>query len=244
MKIPTVRGIIDRRILANFRIDADCMATALPAPFRPQLHRGWAIGGICLIRLKQVRPNFLPLPWGLQSENAAHRIAVEWDDAGQTKQGVYVPRRDTNSRLNSLAGGTIFPGVQHFAKFTVTETAQQYSVTMNSVDDSARVHVAGSLSNDFPTSSIFETLNEASDFFEQGSLGYSDTKTSGVYDGIELSCIDWKVESLDVDAIESSYFLDSERFPPGSVAFDCALLMRGIDHRWHGRTDLCCSRSV
>ena len=64
MQIPTIRAVIDRRILANFRIDADCMAAALPAPFRPQLHRGWAVGGICLIRLKQVRPNFLPLPMG------------------------------------------------------------------------------------------------------------------------------------------------------------------------------------
>ena len=240
MQIPTIRGIIDRRILANFRIDADCMAAALPAPFRPQLHRGFAIGGICLIRLKRVRPNFLPLPWGLQSENAAHRIAVQWDDAGQTKQGVYIPRRDTNSRLNSLAGGTIFPGVHHFAKFTVAETEQQFLVTMDSDDDSAKVHVAGSICSDFPASSIFGTLTEASRFFEQGSLGYSDTKTSGVYDGLELSCIDWNVESLKVDAIESSYFEDSERFPAGSVKFDCALLMRGIDHRWHSRPDLCC----
>ena len=240
MQIPTIRGIIDRRILANFRIDADCMATALPAPFRPQLHRGFAIGGICLIRLKRVRPNFLPLPWGLRSENAAHRIAVEWDDAGQTKQGVYIPRRDTNSHLNSLAGGTIFPGVHHFAKFTVVESQQQFSVTMDSVDDSAKVHVAGSVSNDFPSSSIFATLTEASKFFEQGSLGYSDTHKDGVYDGLELSCIDWNVESLKVDAIESSYFQDNQCFPPGSVEFDCALLMRGIDHRWHGRPDLCC----
>ena len=105
MKIPTIRGIIDRRILANFRIGADRMAAALPAPFVPQLHQGWAVGGICLIRLKQVRPNFLPLPWGLQSENAAHRIAVQWESNGQTQQGVYIPRRDTNSRVNAWVGG-------------------------------------------------------------------------------------------------------------------------------------------
>jgi len=101
MKLPTIRGIIDRRILANFRIDAERMAAALPAPFRPQLHQGWAIGGICLIRLKNIRPSFWPLPWGIGSENAAHRIAVEWDVDGQTQQGVYIPRRDTDSRLNS-----------------------------------------------------------------------------------------------------------------------------------------------
>jgi hypothetical protein len=25
----------------------------------------------------------------------------------------------------------------------------------------------------------------------------------------------------------------------GSIEFDCALLMRGIDHEWHGKADLC-----
>ena len=28
-------------------------------------------------------------------------------------------------------------------------------------------------------------------------------------------------------------------FPAGSVEFDSALLMRGIDHEWHGREPLC-----
>ena len=56
MRVPVVRGIIDRRILANFRIDAKVMANVLPAPFRPKLVNGHAIGGICLIRLKDIRP--------------------------------------------------------------------------------------------------------------------------------------------------------------------------------------------
>ena len=29
------------------------------------------------------------------------------------------------------------------------------------------------------------------------------------------------------------------RFPPGAVAFDCALLMREIAHEWHAREELC-----
>lgn len=103
MRLPTISGIIDRRILANYRVDPEQMAGVLPKPFRPQIYNGYAIGGICLIRLKNIRPNFLPLPWGLNSENAAHRIAVEWDVDGETKQGVYIPRRDTNSVLNHFA---------------------------------------------------------------------------------------------------------------------------------------------
>lgn len=104
-----MRGIIARRILANFRIDPDVMANALPAPFRPQIVNGFAIGGICLIRLERVRPKSIPIAMGIGSKNAAHRIAVEWESEGETIQGVYIPRRDTDSRLNAIAGGRIFP---------------------------------------------------------------------------------------------------------------------------------------
>lgn len=64
MRIPVIRGVIDRRILANFRIDPEVMARVLPPPFRPKLAGGYAIGGICLIRLVGIRPRFLPVPLG------------------------------------------------------------------------------------------------------------------------------------------------------------------------------------
>lgn len=240
MKLPAIRGIIDRRILVNFRIDPDVMARNLPAPFRPKLAHGYAIGGICLIRMKAARPTFSPLPWGFQSENAAHRIAVEWAVDGQVRQGVYVPRRDTNSALNRFAGGTLFPGLQHRASFTVEELTEQFRVTMHSEDGAAHVHVDGALATALPQTSVFASLDEASQFFEQGSLGYSDTHADGLYDGLELRCKTWHVDPLAIEEVKSSYFEDADRFPNGSVAFDNALLIRDIDHEWHGRDELCC----
>ena len=167
MRLPTISGVIDRRILANYRVDPLHMAAALPPPFRPQIVDGSAIGGICLIRLKRVRPKFMPFPWGFGSENAAHRIAVQWDANGETKHGVYIPRRDTNSRLNSWARGTIFPGILHHARFNVVETADHYSVTMNSDDGTANVHVAGTVAPALPNTSVVSSIQHASDFFEQ-----------------------------------------------------------------------------
>ncbi len=240
MRLPAITGIIDRRILANYRVDPDSMATVLPAPFRPQVVDGYAIGGICLIRLKQIRPRWFPASWGFGSENAAHRIAVEWDSNGQAMQGVYIPRRDTNSKLNSLVGGRLFPGIHHHSQFSVAEQGEQYSVTMESSDGAAKVHVTGAVAPSIPTSSVFASVESASEFFERGSLGYSDTKTDGKFDGLELECQNWRVEALQVDAVESSYFEDPTRFPSGSVEFDCALLMRDVDHEWHSRPDLCC----
>ena len=244
MRIPVIRGIIDRRILANFHIDPDVMARILPAPFRPKLTNGYAIGGICLIRLKAIRPRFIPSPWGIRSENAAHRIAVEWDVHGRKQEGVYIPRRDTDSRLSTWAGGTLFPGIHHHATFTVKESGDHFSVALQSDDGDTRVFVSGTVAEQLPSSSIFPSIDDASEFFEMGSLGYSVTQTDGRFDGLELRCKNWHVEPLEIDRVESSYFENESHFPQGSVGFDCALLMRGIRHEWHGRNDLCCAETI
>jgi hypothetical protein len=100
--------------------------------------------------------------------------------------------------------------------------------------------VAGGIESDFPTTSVFGSLEEASTFFQNGSVGYSVTGSAGRFDGIELRCQNWVVENLNVDRMESSWFQDISMFPGGSVHYDCALLMRNINHEWHGLEDLCC----
>jgi hypothetical protein len=239
MRIPVIQGVIERRILANYRVAPERIASLLPKPFRPQLFQGFAIAGICLIRLKKVRPKFLPLPIGIGSENAAHRIAVEWDVDGELRQGVYIPRRDSSSVLNAFAGGTLFPGEHHLAKFDVIETPYTMSVTAQSKDGKMHVHVSGKVSAELPETSLFPSLEAASEFFAKGSLGYSVTSEPGRFDGLELRCATWKVEPLSVEQIKSSFFDDRALFPEGSIQFDCALLMRDIQHEWHGREDIC-----
>ncbi len=60
MRIPVIRGVIDRRILVNYRVDPEVLARMLPAPFRPKLVNGTGMAGVCLIRLKHIRPRLLP----------------------------------------------------------------------------------------------------------------------------------------------------------------------------------------
>lgn len=239
MKIPVIRGLIDRRIMVNYRVDPAILAKLLPAPFRPQVFRGSAFVGICLIRLMQIRPRFMPAFCGISSENAAHRTAVEWDDQGTTKTGVYVRRRDTNSWLNSLAGGRVFPGVHHHARFDVHETDSTLSVGLRSDDGDTSMLVRCHRSDKLSATSRFSSITEASEFFQMGALGYSEGNVSGRYQGLELKCLNWEVQPLDVDEVHSSFFDDEALFPNGSIEFDCALLMRGIEHEWHSRPDLC-----
>jgi len=239
MRIPTVEGLIKRRILVNYRVDAEVMRRFLPSRFRPKLQGGYAIAGICLIRLEAIRPEGFPALLGISSENAAHRVAVLWTEAdGREREGVFIPRRDTSSVLNHVAGGRIFPGEHQFADFKVNDRKGKIDFAMKSRDGRVSVELRGSSSTTWPSASVFGSLAETSRFFEAGSVGFSVTKTKDRFDGLQLETAFWKVEALTVDHVHSSFFADSATFPSGSVEFDHALLMRDIPHRWLQEPDL------
>jgi hypothetical protein len=234
MKLPVVAGWIERRVLLNYQVEPEVLTALLPAPFRPKLMRGKGVAGICLIRLRQVRPRPLPAVIGLASENAAHRVAVEWDGPDGTCEGVFVARRDTSSPFNVFSGGRLFPGFQRRARFQVREWGDGLSLSVSS-RDGPRIAVRASVAQALPPTSLFTSLGEASEFFRHGSLGYSSTGRPGSFDGMELRATGWRVEPLAVDLVESSYFDDPSRFPEGSIAFDSALLMRSVPHEWRAR---------
>lgn len=239
MRIPIIKGTIKRRLLVNFRADPKVVQRIIPAPFRPKLHSGLSIVGICLIRLEHIRPAKLPGALGISSENAAHRIAVEWmDSEGIQREGVFIPRRDTGSFLNRVAGGRVFPGEHHLAKFTVSDIKGHVNFAMESNDGSVSVRVVGDNADSLPASSCFGSLAEASSFFEGGSLGYSVTRDGDRLDGLLLRTLDWRIGALSITDIHSSFFADRQRFPEGSIEFDHALVMRDILHEWHKADDL------
>ena len=266
MDVPAVRGTIDRRILANYRIDPDALDEVLPAPFEPWTVGGHGVGGICLIRMTDMRPPGVPAALGMGSENAAHRIAVEWeaDGAGggeqdERRRGVYVPRRDTDSWLQVLLGSRLFSGSYSHATFDTEEAGDRYAVEMASDDGAANVAVDGRVADQLPADSVFPNLHAASEFFRKGSLGYApadsdvgegrDGAGNGgsdgerTYEGVELDTETWNVEPLAVERVHSGFF-EGDRFADDAVSFDCALLMRDIDHAWRQRESICAPRTA
>jgi hypothetical protein len=237
MKIPVITGIIDRRILVNFAVDPEVMRKIVPAPFFPKIYEGKAIAGICLIRLKHVRPKGLPAFVGIGSENGAHRIAVEWEEDGQLKEGVYIPRRDSSSAFNHLVGGRVFPGKHYKAKFDVREGEDKYHVAFVSSDGTS-ISVDATKALELNKASIFKNINAASEFFKKGAAGYS--PNGAKYDGLLLNTYRWEIEPLEVTHVSSSFFEDESLFPEGSARFDNALLMTSIAHEWSSLPDKSC----
>ncbi|WP_455356618.1 DUF2071 domain-containing protein [Streptomyces sp. SYSU K217416] len=233
MIAPKLSGVIERRLLVNYRVEPGMAAALLPGPLRPQLVRGWAVAGICLLRLGDTRPRWAPGGTGLRSENAAHRIAVEWDGPHGVETGVYIPRRDSGSRINVLAGGRVFPGEHGAAVFNVRETPDEVRIAYETRDGAMRVAAEARVVDELSGSELFRSLEEASEFFRRGPKGFSPTRAGLRLDGMEIRTDAWQVEAADLRSVRSSFFEDPDRFPPGSAHPDSALLMRDVPVSWH-----------
>jgi hypothetical protein len=214
----SIGGIIARRLLVNYRCDPDIVRGMVPEALTPKLHAGYAIAGICLIRLEQMRPIGLPATLGLSSENAAHRIAVV---GAEGREGVFIPRRDTSSLVNAALGGLVFPVEQHRAHFEVEDDGRRVSLEM---DGEAGLRVCGVEAETLPSSSIFNSLEESSSFFREGSVGLAPNGT-----GVELVTEGWEVSAFEVTELRSAFF---DALPEGAAQFDHALVMRNLRHEW------------
>jgi hypothetical protein len=233
MQLPVIVGLLDRRILLNYHFDPEYLSKLLPRPFRPRLHKSYAVGGVCMIRFRQLRPRHIPAALGITSENAAHRIAVEWVQDGTKREGVFIPRRDTASAFNYWAGGRIFPGVFQRTRFQVNEDAGHYHVEIAGPGAEPHVIFDGEECDDFPTSSIFGSLDEASEFFAKGAVGYSLAKDNTHHQGMELRLLEWHIRPLKINHAQVRCFEDAGNFPKGSVEIDSAMVMKKLKHEWH-----------
>ncbi|MCB0837022.1 MAG: DUF2071 domain-containing protein [Bacteroidetes bacterium] len=243
MRIPALKGIIDRRILINYRVELGVLKEYLPAPFKPLSVNGYGIAGICLIRLKQLGIKGFPAFPGMSFENAAHRIAVEWEENGVTKTGVFIPKRSTSSRLTALTGGKFFPGKHVLADFTTREKDGYHEVQL--IDqENTYLTILSQETTRFPLGSVFQNLTTASEFFQKGSVGYSPRYKNMVFEGLELKTFNWRVQPLRVNEVRSSFFENEAIFPKGSIFFDHALLMKNIRHEWHALPEIITSHPI
>ncbi len=72
----------------------------------PKLIGGKGIAGICLIRLREIRPKWTPRGLGIRSENATHGIAVCLPDGREGLLGLLPRSPDLPSVGRPLRFGT------------------------------------------------------------------------------------------------------------------------------------------
>jgi uncharacterized protein YqjF (DUF2071 family) len=231
----TVEGRIERRLLVNMRVDPDAVSRVLPDPFRALIVDGWSIAGMCLIRLTGLRPAGLPSRLGLTTENVAHRIAVEWDDQGERRTGVWIPQRHTASRLTVALGGRAFPAVHSFARFDVDDRGDEISINVTR-DHRPFISVSAAAAADVPDSSVFSSMDEANAFFQTGSTGVSPAGRNERCDMVDLDVDGWNLRPLRIMEAHSTILEDL--WPNGtSSEWDSAFIMRDMKCRWSSPND-------
>jgi hypothetical protein len=236
--LPTLEGIIARRILLNFRADPEVVRPHVPAPLEVALQNGFAVIGVCLIRLEKLRPKGLPSLIGLSSENMAHRVAIRYPHQGALKDGVFIWRRDTDQRLISLLGGRLFPGVHRTAEFCVRENDARLAMHVHTENQEADVQFRADEKAGWEKTKLFAAFDDAREFFRKGDCGFSCSLQENKLEGMQLETLTWNVAPLAAHDITARFYERLGAARPGSIEYDCALLMRGIPHRWHELTEI------
>jgi hypothetical protein len=183
--------------------------------------------------LEHIRPKGLPQLVGISSENMAHRFAIRFPQEDRPEDGVFIPRRDTDSAFVGLLGGRLFPGYHHLADFAVKEMDDGLTMNVTTEGGVADVHLKAQWTTQWQGSEVFSGLEEVSEFFRRGACGFSCGRDGRTLEGLRLQTLDWRIEPLQVEDVSAAYYEDRNRFPHGSIVFDHALVMRAVPHEWH-----------
>jgi Uncharacterized conserved protein (COG2071) len=231
--LPVLEGTIARRVLLNFRADPEVVRRLVPAPLEVAVQNGAAVVGVCLIRLAQLRPRGLPGFVGIASENMAHRVAIRYPTPEGPRDGIFIWQRHSDSALLCLAGGRLFPGVHHRARFHPVEDADGLWMEVRTEGGAVDVTFHASEAPAFAPTPAFPTFEDARAFFARGDCGFSCSLDGGRLEAMRVKTRQWAMSPLVAADVRAAFYEAPSRFPPGSIAFDGAVVMRGIPHEWH-----------
>jgi hypothetical protein len=128
---PGVCGVVERRMLVNYRVDLGRLDAALPGPFRGREvgETGKGIGTVCLTRVENARPKLAPERAGMSVRSVTHRVPAEIQ--GEGRFCAYVPLRGVSSRLCATLGSHALPAEIGCAEF---RTEQKTGVRLTTVN--------------------------------------------------------------------------------------------------------------
>ena len=229
-RVGDIIGTIQRRLLVNSWVDPDEVARHLPAGLRPHVgSTGGVIVGCCMIEIADIRPWPLPAVVGVNVRAAAHRISIEVGPEDSPTMAVYVPGRNTDSKMAILAGGRVFPGVHKQSHVDVVDTPDElgWSIRNDSTADSTFDIVANAdLSNAAPATS------EVADIVIGTTLGLSPGHRPDDLEAVQMLTASSDAKIVALPNLESSFIGGFS----SAVETD-TLLMSNVDVIWRKESD-------
>ncbi len=231
MHSPPLRGRCPRRALFTWRLDPVAARRVVPAPLRPRVVHGSAVGAVDCMRLERLRPRILPGALGLSMEMCTHLIPAEWDDNGVRRDVLYVLRRDVQVSGLGRAGGLLLPGHPHPASIQVFDEDTQLQVSVNSKDEVCQLDLGGTLAGQWKESVLFSNGQQLMRILGNQAGGFLVFDDNGSGDLIELEAHPELAEPLDLQRSHSSLF-EGGLIPKGAAQPDAAVVLRNLVCLW------------
>ena len=222
-----VCGVVERRLLVNYRVELDVLDTVLTDPLRGREvgDTGKGVGSVCITRVEDTRPGFLPESLGVTVEMATHRVYARVEDGGD--HCVYVPWRGVSSRFHALVLSSLLPTDFDSADFLTEDRDGARQVRVDWDSDVAGVVFRDTDRDTVDDDSVFYSVESASTFLCEAGVEYA--MTGDVYTGVETCPDRTDLKPVEISDERSSYFgkLGGE--------FDSAFGMTDVELAWEPR---------
>ena len=231
MHVPPLRGRCRWRALFAWKIDPVVARRLVPAPLRPKLVQGTALGAVDAMGLHGLRPRIVPGPLGLSLGMCTHLIAAEWKDGSHYRDVLYVIRRDVDVHLLGRAGGLLLPGKSHGARIQSRDELTDISIACQSLDQRCELDLAGHIGAQWPKHGLFDSPAAMMDLLGNRSGGRIAFDDAGHGTLIQLEAKPECAEPLTITRHHSTLFAGT-LIPSGAAQIESAVLLRNLVCAW------------
>jgi uncharacterized protein YqjF (DUF2071 family) len=234
-------GVVCERFLLTYRVEPRLIRALAPGPFDPVVRDGVAFAGVCLVEVRDMRPERLPAWLGFHYHEAVYRLIVEYDSptAGPLR-GIVAPRSDANHPAIALGGRLLSHYPFHLARIDKQRHGDHVALRQRTLDGGGDVDatfLVDPARRALPAGSAFASLDEAMDLV----VGMRHTFAwRGAWDGrqavVHRSSIEhgpWRMSVALPERPPRLAFFESplvRRY--GGAELDHVLHMRDVPHVW------------
>ncbi|MDP5170606.1 MAG: DUF2071 domain-containing protein [Bacteroidia bacterium] len=241
-RLTQATGILEDMVLLNFRTDAEVLRRLLPQPFEPRLVDGFGLVGILLFRMRDLECETtmgLPSP---PSEHVLYRIAVSWQQGARTHHGMYILRHEVNAKLPiQQRRRGLFPVAGRPVRWIRRPWAGSFEWTIKT-KNRLRLKVGGKFSKKFPGESVFESLDNASDFFARERSVVAPRYQKSIFTSTHFLPLHWSIKPLHIHTLQTDFSQLENLFPKGMIFFDSGLIWPQMPCRWQKGHEILASR--
>lgn len=241
-RLTQATGILEDAVLLNFRTDIHVLNRILPPPFVPRLVDGYGLVGILMFKMRDLacEKNLgLPSP---PSDHVLYRVAVSWQHGMRTHHGMYLLRHEVNTRLNVRQRRKgLFPVAASPIRWHKTPGSEMFGWTLNT-HNQTRLKVRARLATAFPPGSVFDTLDQASLFFQKERAAIAPRFQQSIFAHTRFLPLNWKVKPLFIEALHTDMDQLGSLFPKEQIYFDSGLIWPRILCKWQKGHEIVSSR--